>query len=160
MIGFHYRLTNTTAFLFYICFLIVRVLAPKTCVYKRSSSIARSTGGSIFNFARKPHPVFQSSNTILRSRERYARVPMSPDPLQPLLFSVFSRNCGSLNYRSSFLYLSSPGNVWKQNKTSLSAQSWAWFSFALLGHSHFREYWFQDLFWIRFGLTRTLRTEQ
>lgn len=47
----------------------------------------------MFNFARKHHTVFQSTYSILHAHKKCAWFPVSPDSLQHLCFSVFSRNC-------------------------------------------------------------------
>jgi len=65
--------------------------------YIPRSGIARSYSSSTFNFVRNVHTVFHSCYNILHSHQQCARVPISPQPCQHLVYFAFFLNSSHPN---------------------------------------------------------------
>ena len=65
--------------------------------YIPRSGIARSYSSSTFNFVSNVNTVFHSCYNILHSHQRCARVPISPQPCQHLVYFAFFLNSSHPN---------------------------------------------------------------
>jgi hypothetical protein len=66
---------------------LLHVRASSGC--KPRSSLAGSSGSTMFNFQRNPQTDFQSGCTSLHSHQQWSSVPLSPHPHQHLLSPEF-----------------------------------------------------------------------